>query len=155
MGSLGNIQMLSLHNNRLTGELPSTLQNCLLLKLMDLGTNALSGEIPTWIGESLPKLVVLSLISNKFHGIIPFQLCHLHFIQILELSSNNISGIIPKCFNNFTAMAQKKGSVLSITFLTLSTESGKSSYSGKAVLTWKGSQHEYKSTLGLVKFLFK
>ncbi|KAH9677429.1 hypothetical protein KPL71_025371 [Citrus sinensis] len=160
MGSLPNIQILSLHNNRLTGELPSTLQNCLLLKLMDLGRNALSGEIPTWIGESLPKLIVLSLMSNKFHGIIPFQLCHLPFIQILDLSSNNIPGIIPKCFNNFTAMAQEKSSVLSVTSnYSFISDGGfplvwyDNSYFGQAELTWKGSQYKYQNTLGLVKML--
>ncbi|KAH9646693.1 hypothetical protein KPL70_024949 [Citrus sinensis] len=160
MGSLPNIQILSLYNNSLTGELPSTLQNCLLLKLMDLGRNALSGEIPTWIGESLPKLVVLRLTSNKFQGIIPFQLCHLQFIQILDLSSNNIPGIIPKCFNNFTAMAQEKSSVLSVTSKYSFTVEGSlpltsyvTFYFGQAVLTWKGSQYKYQNTLGLVKML--
>ncbi|KDO38587.1 hypothetical protein CISIN_1g043041mg [Citrus sinensis] len=158
MGSLPNIQILSLHNNSLTGELPSSLQNCSLLILMDLGRNALSGEIPKWIGESLPKLIVLSLMSNKFHGIIPFQLCYLPFIQILDLSSNNIPGIIPKCFNNFTAMAQEKSSVLSVTSeywfaggLQLTTAGD--FFSGQAVLTWKGSQYQYQNTLGLVKML--
>ncbi|GAY32567.1 hypothetical protein CUMW_281300, partial [Citrus unshiu] len=110
MGFLHNIQTLSLHNNRLTGELPSSLKNCSKLRVLDLRENALYGEIPTWIGGSLQNLIVLSLKSNNFHGNIPFQLCHLALIQVLDLSLNNISGKVPKCFNNFSAMTQEKSS---------------------------------------------
>ncbi|KAH9646701.1 hypothetical protein KPL70_024951 [Citrus sinensis] len=156
MGFLHSIQTLSLYNNSLIGELPSFFKSCSQLILMDLGKNGLSGEIPTWIGEGLPKLVVLSLKSNKFHGNIPFQVCQLSYIQILDLSLNNISGIIPKCLNNFTGMAQKSSSNLAITSNYTFERQGiefLESYVDNVVLTWKGSQHEYRSTLGLVKIL--
>ncbi|GAY64817.1 hypothetical protein CUMW_236440 [Citrus unshiu] len=64
----------SLHNNRLTGELPSSFRNCSQLRVLDLGKNALFDKITTWIGGSLQDLIVLSLKSNKFHGYIPFHL---------------------------------------------------------------------------------
>ncbi|KAL9409801.1 hypothetical protein AB3S75_048095 [Citrus x aurantiifolia] len=158
IGFLKNLQSLSLYNNRLTGELPSFFTKGSQLTLMDLGKNGLSGEIPTWIGEGLENLVVLSLKSNKFNGSIPLQICHLANVQILDLSSNNISGIIPKCFNNFTAMTHEKGSNLTLisnyyTSLAYDSLKATKSYFDKAVLTWKGSQYEYQSTLGLVKIL--
>ncbi|GAY46552.1 hypothetical protein CUMW_097940 [Citrus unshiu] len=158
MSFLRSIGSLSLYNNSLSGGLPSFFMNGSQLTLMDLGKNGLSGEIPTWIGESLPNLVVLSLRSNKFHGNIPFQLCHLSHIQILDLSLNNISGIIPKCFHNFTAMTQEKSSNLSIISnyyynLGLRGMLMPLIYFDKTTLTWKGGQYEYKSILGVVKII--
>ncbi|KAH9648762.1 hypothetical protein KPL70_025726 [Citrus sinensis] len=157
MGFLHNIQTLSLHSNRLTGELPSSLKNCSQLRVLDLRKNALYGEIPTWIGGSLQNLIVLSLKSNNFHGNIPFQLCHLAFIRVLDLSLNNISGKIPKCFNNFSAMTREKSSNpiigLADKIWIFPRYVYRYSYLDNVLLTWKGSEHEYKSTLGLVKCL--
>ncbi|KDO41677.1 hypothetical protein CISIN_1g047190mg [Citrus sinensis] len=154
MSFLRSIGSLSLYNNSLSGGLPSFFMNGSQLTLMDLGKNGLSGEIPTWIGESLPNLVVLSLRSNKFHGNIPFQLCYLSHIQILDLSLNNISGIIPKCFHNFTAMTKEKSSNLSI----ISNYYYNLGLRGMLMPliffdTWKGGQYEYKSILGLIKII--
>ncbi|GAY31732.1 hypothetical protein CUMW_287170, partial [Citrus unshiu] len=157
MGFLNNIRTLNLYNNRLTGELPSSLRNCSQLRVLDLGKNAFFGEIPTWIGESLQNLIVLSLKSNKFHGNIPYQLCHLGFIQVLDLSLNIILGKIPKCFNNFSAMTYKRCSNPTIGFaksILVAPRTGNYyKYLVNLLLTWKGSENEYKSTLGLVRCL--
>ncbi|KAH9648743.1 hypothetical protein KPL70_025714 [Citrus sinensis] len=157
MGFLNNIRTLNLHNNRLTGELASSLRNCSQLRVLDLGKNAFFGEIPTWTGESLQNLIVLSLKSNKFHGNIPYQLCHLGFIQVLDLSLNIISGKIPKCFNNFSAMTYERCSNPTIGFAKLIFVPAGTGYYYKylvnLLLTWKGSENEYKSTLGLVRCL--
>ncbi|KAJ4718553.1 Leucine-rich repeat receptor protein kinase [Melia azedarach] len=157
MSFLYNIETLSLYDNKLTGELPSFLKNFSRLRHMDFGRNELSGEIPTWIGASLPNLVIISLQSNKFHGSIPSQLCHLAHIQILDLSLNSLSGTIPKCFKNFTAMAQERSSNPTIAFSYNSSSLvypyTNYSYYANAILTWKGSEYEYKTTLGLVKSL--
>jgi EIX receptor 1/2 len=108
------LETLHLQNNSFIGELPKSLKNCSSLKLLDLGENRLSGRIPTWIGTSLPHLVVLRLSSNLFIGRIPLQLCHLTSLQILDLSHNDIRGTIPNCLNNFTVMAQTQSSKVSI-----------------------------------------
>ncbi|KAH9679459.1 hypothetical protein WN943_027303 [Citrus x changshan-huyou] len=157
MGFLHNIRTLSLHNNRLNGELPSSLKNCSKLRVLDLRKNALFGEVPTWVGGSLQNLIILSLKSNNFHGNIPFQLCHLAFIQVLDLSLNNISGKIPKCFSNFSMMIQEKSSNpiigLANEILVVPGYIYYFRYLDNVLLTWKGSEHEYKSTLGFVKYL--
>ncbi|KAH9648700.1 hypothetical protein KPL70_025700 [Citrus sinensis] len=157
MGFLHNIRTLSLNNNRLTRELPSSLKNCSQLRVLDLRNNALFGEIPTWIGGILQNLIVLSLKSNNFHGNIPFQLCYLEFIQVLDLSLNNISGKIPKCFSNFSAMIQERSSDpiigMANRIWVLPGYVYQYRYLDNILLTWKGSEHEYKSTLGFVKCL--
>ncbi|XP_031249014.1 receptor-like protein EIX2 [Pistacia vera] len=125
--------------------------------MLDLEKNALSGRIPEWIGESLQDLIVLSLQSNRFFGNIPLQLCHLANIQVLDLSLNNISGTIPKCINKFSAMTHEwdTNATLTTDYIPsgITYHLGIYEYFNNAVLTWKGSNFEFKNTLGLVKIL--
>ena len=135
------------------GELASSLKKCKSLSFIDLAKNRLFGKIPPWIGGNLPNLMVLNLRSNKFSGSISPEICQLKKIQILDLSDNNMSGTIPRCLSNFIAMT-KKGS-LTITY-NFSLDSPKygfedRSYIDRELVKWKGSEFEYKNTLGLVK----
>ena len=137
--------------------MPSSLKNCTSLRLIDLGKNRLSGKIPLWIGGSLPNLTILSLRSNRFSGSICSELCQLKKIQILDLSSNDISGVIPRCLNNFTAMT-KKGSLVVAHNYSFGSFAYKDplkfkneSYVDEALIKWKGSEFEYKNTLGLIR----
>ncbi|KAK9221937.1 hypothetical protein WN944_010368 [Citrus x changshan-huyou] len=84
---------LVLSNNHLSGEIPPSLKNCSLMDSLDLGENQLSGNIPAWIGESMPSLSILRLRSNHFNGTIPSELCKLSALHILDL--NNLSGEMP------------------------------------------------------------
>ncbi|KAJ9678950.1 hypothetical protein PVL29_020995 [Vitis rotundifolia] len=150
LGCLQLIQTLHLRNNNLTGELPLSLKNCTSLRLIDLGKNRLSGKIPQWIGGSLPNLTILSDYYSK-------KLCQLKKIQILDLSSNDLSGVIPRCLNNFTAMT-KKGSLVIAHNYSFGSYAYKippmiknESYIDEALIKWKGSEFEYKNTLGLVR----
>ncbi|XP_008775355.2 receptor-like protein EIX2 [Phoenix dactylifera] len=103
IGSLPLLNVLDLTNNSLGGELP-VLKGCKELVLLNLEQNKLTGSLPTWIGESLSRLLILSLRSNMFTGDIPLQLSQLSFLHFLDLSNNRLSGIIPASFKNFTAM---------------------------------------------------
>ncbi|KAJ4842847.1 hypothetical protein Tsubulata_041419 [Turnera subulata] len=154
-GSLVRIQALHLSNNSFSGELPAALRFCQDLDIIDIGENQISGRLPTWLGESLSKLIVVRLRSNHLHGTIPFQLCHLTSVQILDLSHNNISGSIPDCLNNFTAMAETKGTIETFhhnvsnpvadgLFYILP-------YTDNVMVVWKGMALQYGKTLGLVK----
>ncbi|XP_039006130.1 receptor-like protein EIX2 [Hibiscus syriacus] len=100
--------MLNLRNNSMFGELPSTLQNCTSLALLDLSESHFSGSVPAWINDKLSKLVVLSLRSNNFDGHIPHTICTLQSLQNLDLGHNNISGAIPNCLRNLSAMVTKE-----------------------------------------------
>ncbi|MCE0482449.1 hypothetical protein HAX54_041239 [Datura stramonium] len=155
IGSLSEVQALHLRYNGFTGELPNSLKQCTLLRILDLGKNKLTGKIPEWIGDSLSDLVVLSLRSNEFHGHIPSQICQLQLIQILDLSLNNISGSIPHCLKNFTAMTAAGSLNSTIThsyyYASGSRKYDYTSYADSALLLWKGTEFEYKNTLGLVR----
>ncbi|KAB2059572.1 hypothetical protein ES319_A11G314700v1 [Gossypium barbadense] len=141
-----NLTMLNLRNNRMFGELPSTLQNSLHLVMLDLSENHFSGSIPAWIGDKLSNLAILSLRSNNFDGHIPHKICDLQFLQNLDLAHNNISRVIPKCFNNLSAMAttNKTNNFVFATFVVADF------FFLNALLVLKGREDEYGSTLGLV-----
>lgn len=96
-----NIVNLSLGNNKLSGKIPSFLQNCQQLIFLDLANNQLSGPLPVWIGEKLPSLAFLRLRSNMFYGHIPIELTKLVNLQYLDLAYNNLSGSLPESFVNF------------------------------------------------------
>ncbi|KAK7270928.1 hypothetical protein RJT34_26456 [Clitoria ternatea] len=74
--------------------------------ILDISENLLSGQIPSWIGESLQQLKILSLRVNYFFGSVPINKCYLRQIHLLDLSRNNLSEGIPRCLTNFTAMME-------------------------------------------------
>ncbi|KAI3809093.1 hypothetical protein L1987_25061 [Smallanthus sonchifolius] len=99
LGFLSNLEALYLRANAFVGEVPTSLSNCTQLRFLDLGENKLSGFIPEWIGEKLLELYVLVLGSNRFYGRFPSQVCWLHNLQLLDLSNNGLSGNIPRYGN--------------------------------------------------------
>jgi len=63
------------------------------LYALNLSNNALSGEIPSLIGN-LEQLESLELSQNSQSGEIPIQVASLSFLSYLNLS-NNLVGKIP------------------------------------------------------------
>lgn len=156
VGSACPLESFNVRNNSFVGEIPPSLKKCNELKIIDAGDNKFSGTIPAWIGDTLPKLAILSLRSNQFHGSIPRNLCQLSKIQLLDFSLNSISGAIPKCINNLTEMVEKASSNSTITHIYVYYRSATldgfvSKYDDVAVIVWKGTDQQYKKTLGLVK----
>ncbi|XP_057873128.2 receptor-like protein 12 [Cryptomeria japonica] len=91
MGS--RLQTLDLHNNNLQGQLPLL---SVLLGLLDVSENQLSGSIPAEIGE-YRKLGYLSLSRNHLNGSIPPSICQIPWLYFLDLSNNKLTGNIPTC----------------------------------------------------------
>ncbi|KFK41847.1 hypothetical protein AALP_AA2G178900, partial [Arabis alpina] len=63
------------------------------LRVVDLSSNRLSGDIPTWLLENNPELKVLLLKNNSF-TIFPISTI-VHKLQVLDFSANDISGVLP------------------------------------------------------------
>ena len=141
LGSLTTLRFLVLSNNNLSGELPSHLQNCRALESLDLGDNKFSGNIPSWIGESMPSLLILALRYNFFSGNTPSEICALSALHILDLSHDNVSGFIPPCFRNLTG------------FKSELSDDDIARYEGRLNLDSKGRAIEYYHSLYLVNSL--
>ncbi|KAK9221116.1 hypothetical protein WN944_009541 [Citrus x changshan-huyou] len=118
---------LSISNNNLTGEIPSSFCNLNSIQSFDVSNNSLSGQIPQCLGNS--TLETLDLRMNNFRGSIPqtytkgcnltsLQLSGNHLegplppslincvnLQILDVGNNNLSGPIPECLGNSTRLS--------------------------------------------------
>jgi EIX receptor 1/2 len=99
------LNLVSLHNDKLP---PTYVDNLLvnikekyleysktlgLVKVIDLSSNKLKGEIPGEI-TSLSGLIALNLSSNLLTDIIPQNISHMESLESLDLSRNHLSGII-------------------------------------------------------------
>ena len=85
------LEQVFLHNNELTGPIPTSLGANLSSLL--LGNNKLSGPIPAAMGR-LKKLTDLRLNRNQLSGPIPANLADAASLQVLRLDHNRLSGPI-------------------------------------------------------------
>jgi Leucine-rich repeat (LRR) protein len=83
-----------LDSNNFEGTLPSNLSGN--LHVLDLHDNKLSGELDASLWNLSP-LQVLNVASNSFNGDIDPAICKLTNIQLLDMSNNNFSGSTPNC----------------------------------------------------------
>ncbi|GFP91998.1 probable inactive receptor kinase at5g10020 [Phtheirospermum japonicum] len=92
------MESLDLSNNALSGGLPSDIGNWGRLKLLNLARNNLSGQLPSELSK-LTVLEYLDLSHNSFDGRIPGRLPS--SLTFLNMSYNNLSGKIPENLNDF------------------------------------------------------
>ncbi|GMJ05310.1 receptor like protein 6 [Hibiscus trionum] len=93
-----SIMVLIISNNRLTGEIPTSM--CTFeyeILVLDISHNNLSGEIPKCLSSTL--LHVLDLHMNHFHGNIP-PFSVENTLRKLNLNNNDFDGPLPKSLAN-------------------------------------------------------
>lgn len=146
MVSLVGLKALCLHNNSIYGDIPSSLQKCSNLTLIDIGENHFPMTIPLWIGK-MPSLQILRPRSRGFKGHIPLQICQLSSLRVLDFADNSLSGPIPKCLNLIRAMAMLPDSANGV---NLEYFNDVSPYLVSLMLVPKGKVLEYDGNLGLV-----
>eukprot|EP00533_Pseudo-nitzschia_delicatissima_P003501 CAMPEP_0116088166 /NCGR_PEP_ID=MMETSP0327-20121206/5731_1 /TAXON_ID=44447 /ORGANISM="Pseudo-nitzschia delicatissima, Strain B596" /LENGTH=795 /DNA_ID=CAMNT_0003579241 /DNA_START=30 /DNA_END=2418 /DNA_ORIENTATION=+ len=89
----GNFTSVKLSNNAITGKIPASLVGEESpLEVLDLGSNKISGTIPTGISLST-SLKSLSLGNNELTGTIPI-LGNMP-LEVFHAESNNLVGILP------------------------------------------------------------
>ena len=91
------MQMLGLHVNALTGEIPdfSSMKG---LRALYLDSNALSSTIPSSLGGIGSSLVDLRLGSNDLKGTLPSELGKLSSLRDLHVQRNDVTGSLPLSF---------------------------------------------------------
>nr|XP_029146939.1 receptor-like protein 7 [Arachis hypogaea] len=84
----------SLANNNIDGSIPHSLCNALMLEVLDLSHNKISGEVP----QCLMKLEVLDVGRNKLAGAFPCFLSYISTLRVLILQNNKFHGrmVCPK-----------------------------------------------------------
>ncbi|ONK66529.1 uncharacterized protein A4U43_C06F9140 [Asparagus officinalis] len=107
LSSLANcsrLQMLSLYQNDLSGELPSSIGNLSAsIQELRLNGNQISGTIPSSIGN-LVNLTILALGPNLLTGVIPESIGNLKNLQLLTLYRSRLVGNIPSSFGNLNRL---------------------------------------------------
>ncbi|XP_062076469.1 receptor-like protein EIX2 [Humulus lupulus] len=91
---LGLLRVIDLSSNKLKGEIPIEVTHLIQLIQLNLSRNNLWGEIPSMIGN-LTKLDSLDLSHNKISGEIPLSLAQINSLNCLDLSNNRLIGKIP------------------------------------------------------------
>ncbi|KAF7006125.1 hypothetical protein CFC21_021190 [Triticum aestivum] len=94
----GNVRVMDLHGNKMSGELDISLWNLPLLEALSLARNSLSGYIHPEICK-LTNLRLLDLSENYFFGLIPHCSSTLP-LRFLSISGNSLSGTPDAFFNS-------------------------------------------------------
>ncbi|KAH7840762.1 hypothetical protein Vadar_021244 [Vaccinium darrowii] len=92
--NLDLLKIIDLSSNKLSGEIPQEIASLAELVSLNLSTNNFTGKIVEDIGQ-MKNLESLDLSANRLFGQIPATLALLHFLNVLNLSNNNLSGKIP------------------------------------------------------------
>ncbi|EQC32753.1 hypothetical protein SDRG_09725 [Saprolegnia diclina VS20] len=98
----GNIVLLRLANNGLTGYLPPTFARLSALEELDVSSNALTQSVPATLGR-LGALRVLRLDQNALTGVVPPSLSTLSLLEVLRLEGNAFSAPLPTAIYNLQA----------------------------------------------------
>ena len=91
----GSVVKITLHDNALSGSIPSELGKLINLTHLFLNDNSLSGDIPVELGN-LAKLTLLFLHNNSLTGSIPVELGNLTKLTLLFLGDNFLTGPLPQ-----------------------------------------------------------
>ncbi|KAK4386441.1 LRR receptor-like serine/threonine-protein kinase GHR1 [Sesamum angolense] len=89
----GNIEVLDLSQNRLTGSIPEVTAQFLRLNYLNLSHNSLNGSLPKVI-TLFPKLVELDLSFNQLDGPLLNTLLTSSTLRQIHLQGNRLSGSI-------------------------------------------------------------
>ncbi|XVF71056.1 hypothetical protein PTKIN_Ptkin12aG0004200 [Pterospermum kingtungense] len=107
------LSAIDFSSNKFEGEIPETIGNLKLIRMLNLSNNNLIGHIPSSFGE-ISELESLDLSGNKLSGRIPSELTKLNFLAKFNVSYNNLEGLIPRGaqFNTFDSDSFKGNSRL-------------------------------------------
>ncbi|KAH9687648.1 Receptor-like protein 56 [Citrus sinensis] len=103
-GKMNFLRILDLSSNQLTGEIPERLAvNCVNLEFLALSNNNLKGHM-FCRNFNLANLIWLQLEDNHFIRKIPQSLYKCSSLEGLYLNNNSLSGKVPRWLGNLTSL---------------------------------------------------
>ncbi|MBA0795290.1 hypothetical protein Gohar_006163, partial [Gossypium harknessii] len=100
--NLKELEVIIISENKLTGNIPSSICNLSSIDVLDLSENNLSGTIPDCLGN-FSHLTFLDLQMNNFIGKIPDSFVSNHLNHLL-LNDNQLEGLVPPSLVNSTSL---------------------------------------------------
>ncbi|XP_015077607.1 probable LRR receptor-like serine/threonine-protein kinase At3g47570 [Solanum pennellii] len=94
---------LHLGRNSLDGVIPSNLEKCRKLQILELSENEFAGTVPRELAN-LTALTKLFLMDLHLEGEIPMELANLNKLQVLVLSQNELTGSVPCSISNMSTL---------------------------------------------------
>ncbi|XP_022717791.1 receptor-like protein 12 [Durio zibethinus] len=94
-----SLHWLSVSENNLVGEMPSSICNLSSLLGLILDENNLGGTIPKCIGN-LSSLLYIVLRKNNFHGKLPENFAKGCSLRGFEINNNQLEGSLPRSLGN-------------------------------------------------------
>ncbi|CAJ2669052.1 unnamed protein product [Trifolium pratense] len=91
-----SLQILTVSNSSLTGEISSCICNLKSLVHLDLSFNDLSGNVPSCMGNFSQSLENIILKGNKLSGLIPQTYMIGNSLKMIDLNNNNMQGQLPR-----------------------------------------------------------
>ncbi|KAK8618506.1 hypothetical protein V6N13_132495 [Hibiscus sabdariffa] len=98
-----NLTRVDLSDNKLKGNIPTSLTLLEDLEYLNLSSNGLNGVIPAEFGD-LISLKNLSLASNSFSGSIPDSISAIPGLVHVDLSNNQLNGTVPRFFSELKGL---------------------------------------------------
>lgn len=98
------LQVLYLHYNEFTGNLPASLAGFSNLLALEMHGNKFTGEIPTLYLEKLTSLQLLNLGENQLSGSLDTRIGQLTELRGLHLNLNNMRGQLPSEIGKLTLL---------------------------------------------------
>jgi Leucine-rich repeat (LRR) protein len=102
--SLTNLRTLNLHNNSISGSIPTQV-GCMVAARLFLSNNKLTGTIPSELGHAT-ALTEIYFQNNSLTGSIPSEICSLTQLSRLYLGDNALTGRLPTPMRRWRDLAQ-------------------------------------------------
>ncbi|XP_051131040.1 leucine-rich repeat receptor-like protein kinase PXC2 [Andrographis paniculata] len=101
--SHATLRLLDLSSNALTGDIPPAIGNFRVLQALNLSRNSLVGSIPAGVA-GLNTTCILDMSHNLLSGNIPAEIGRALSLRELRLESNLLAGAIPPAIGNCSAL---------------------------------------------------